>query len=35
MESVVKADFDSKGWDWAGRRLGRLWDLKADLEADL
>jgi len=31
MESVLKADFGPKGWDWAGRRLGRLWDLEADL----
>jgi len=21
MESVLKADFGPKGWDWAGRRL--------------
>jgi len=31
MESVPMADFGPKGWDWAGRRLGRLWDLEADL----
>jgi hypothetical protein len=39
MESVLKADFGPKGWDWTGRRLdiwGEFWARKQndDLNQD-